>query len=124
MNTKQRQKAKNNFEKDFFKLVNNAVLGKTMENVKKKRNIELVTTERRGNYLVSQPNYHNTKFFSEILLAIEMRKTQMLMNKPVYLGLSIVDLSKSVMYEFWNDYINVVEMQNFVICMETASLFM
>ena len=91
---------------------------------KKKRNIELVTTERRGNYLVSQPNYHNTKFFSEILLAIEMRKTQMLMNKPVYLGLSIVDLSKSVMYEFWNDYINVVEMQNFVICMETASLFM
>ena len=64
------------------------------------RNIKLVTTERRRNYLVSEPNYHTTKFFTENLLAIEMRKTQILMNKPVYLGLSILDLSKTVMYEF------------------------
>ena len=75
MNTKLRQKAKNNFQKDLFKLMNNAVFGKTMKNVGKHRNIKLVTTERRRNYLVSEPNYHTTKFFVENLLAIEMRKT-------------------------------------------------
>ena len=76
--------AKNNFEKDFFKLVNNVVFGKTMENGRKHRNIKLVTTERRRNYLVSQPNYHNAKLFTENLLAIDMRKTQISMHKPVY----------------------------------------
>ena len=80
-------------------------LEKNMENVRKRRNIKLVTTERRRNYLVSEPNYHTTKFFIENLLAIEMRKTQILMNKPVYLGLSKLDLSKAVMYEFWYDYV-------------------
>ena len=79
--------------------MNNAVFGKTMENVRKHRNIKLVTTERRRNYLVSEPNFHTTKFFTENLLAIEMRKTQIILNKPVYLGLSILDLSKYVMYE-------------------------
>ena len=74
MNTKLRQKAKNNFEKDFFKLMNNAVFGKTMENVRKYRDIKLVTTERIRNYLVSEPNYHTTKCFTENLLAIEMKK--------------------------------------------------
>ena len=91
MNTKLRQKAKNNFEKDFFKLMNNSVVEKTMENVRKYRNIKIVTTERRRNYLVLEPNYHTTKFFTENLLAIEMKKTQILMNKPVYLGLLILD---------------------------------
>ena len=76
MNTKLRQKAKNNFEKDFFKLMNNAVIGKTMENVRKNSNIKLVTTERRTNYLVSEPNYHTTKFFKENLLETEIKKTQ------------------------------------------------
>ena len=69
------------------------------------RNIKLVTTERRRNYLVSEPNYHTTKFFTKSLSAIEMRKTQILMNKPVYLGLSILDLSKTVMYRFCYDYV-------------------
>ena len=100
MNTKLRQKAKNNFEKDFFKLMNNAVFRKTMENVRKHRNIKLIATKRKRNYLVSQPNYHTTKFFTKNLLATEMRKTQILMNNPVYLGLSILDLSKTVMHEF------------------------
>ena len=67
--------------------MNNAVFGKTLENVRKHRNIKLVAPERRRNDLVSEPNYHTTKFFTENLLAIEMRKTQLLMNKPVYLGL-------------------------------------
>ena len=76
MNTDLRKKAKTDFEKDFFKLMNNAVFGKTMENVRKHRDIKLVTTERRRNYLVSEPNYHTTKFFTEHLLAIEMKKSR------------------------------------------------
>ena len=68
MNTYLRQKANNNFEKDFFKLMINAVFGKTTENVRKHRDIKLVTTGRRRNYLVSEPNYHRTKFFTENLL--------------------------------------------------------
>ena len=64
------------------------------------RNIKLVTTERKRNYLVSEPNYHTTKFSTENLWAIEMRKTKIFINKPVYLVLSILDLTKTVMYEF------------------------
>ena len=78
MSTDLRKKVKNNFEKDFFKLMNNAVFEKTMENVRKHRDIKLVTTERRRNYLVSEPNYHTTKFFTENLLAIEMKKQRYL----------------------------------------------
>ena len=100
MNTELRQKAKNNFGKDYFKMINNAVFGKTMENMRKNRNIKLVTAERRRNYLVSESNYHTTKFFTENLLAIEMRKTQILINKSVYLGLSILDLSKTIIMNF------------------------
>ena len=81
----------------MFKLMNDVVFVKTMENERKDRNIKLVTTETRRNYLVSEPNYHTTKFFTKNLLAIEMRKTQTLMNKLVYLGLSIFDLNKTVM---------------------------
>ena len=76
--------------KGFFKLISNSIFRKTIENVRKHRDIKLVTTEKRRNYLVSEPNYQSTKFFSENLLAIEMRKTQLFMNKPVYLGLSIL----------------------------------
>ena len=76
MNTDLRKKAKNDFEKDFFKLMNNAVFGKTMENVRKDKSIKLVTTERRRNYLVSQPNYHTTKLFTENVLAIELKRNR------------------------------------------------
>ena len=85
--------------------MNNAVFGKTIENVGKHRNIKLVTRERRRNYLVSKLNYHTTKFFTETLLVTEMKKTQLLMSKPACLGLSILDLSETVMYEFWYDYV-------------------
>ena len=98
MNTKLRNKAKNNFKKDFSKLINNAI-EKTMENVRKRRSIELLTTE------VSEQSYYTKKFFMEDLLVIEMRKAQMLMNKTFYLRLSILDLSKTGMYKFWYDYI-------------------
>ena len=74
--------------------MNNAVLGKTMEIVRKNRDIKLVTTERRRNYLVSESNYHNTKFFTENLLTIEMKTTETLMNKLVHLERSILELCK------------------------------
>ena len=67
--------------------MNNSVFEKTMSNVRRHRDIKLVKTERRSNYLVSEPNYYTTKFFREYLLAIEMKKTQILMKEPVYLGL-------------------------------------
>ena len=76
MNTKLRKEAKNDFEKDFFKQMNNSVFGKTMENVRKHRDIKLVTTDIKRNKLVSEPNYHTAKRFSENLLAIEMKKKQ------------------------------------------------
>ena len=100
MNIELRKNAKNSLEKDFFKLMNNLVFGKTMENVRKHRDIKFVTTEKRRNYLVSESNYHTTKFITESLLAIEMKKTQIFMNKPAYLSVSILELSKTVTYEF------------------------
>ena len=84
--------------------MNNSVFGKTMENVRKHRDIKLVTTDEKRNKLVSEPNYHTTKRFSENLLAIEMKKTKVKMNKPIYLGMSILDISKTLMYNFWYDY--------------------
>ena len=105
MNTKLKTEEKKDFGKGFFKLMNNSVFGKTMENVRNHRDIKLVTTNERRNKLVSEPNYHTTKNFSENFLAIEMRKTKVMMNKPVYLGQAILDISKTLMYEFWYDYI-------------------
>ena len=97
INNELRKQAKNDFEKDFFKLINNSVFGKTMKNVRKHRDIKLVTTHKRRNRLVSEPNYHTIKCFSENLLTIEMKKIRAKMNKPVYLGLSILKISKTLM---------------------------
>ena len=83
--------------------MNNSVFGKTMENVRKHRDIKLVKTDKRRNQLVSEPNYRTRKCFSENLLAIEMKKIKVKMNKPVYLGLSILEISKTQMCEFWYD---------------------
>ena len=105
MNTKSRTETKNDFEKDFFKPMNNSVFGKTMENVRKHSAIKLVKKDKRRNQLASEPNYHTPKYFSENVMAIEMKKTKVKMNKPIYLGMSILDISKTLMYEFWYDYI-------------------
>ena len=104
MNTELRKLAKDDFEKDLLKLMNNAVFGKTMENIRKHRDIKLVTTDKNKNKLVLEPNYHTVNCISEDLSIIEMNKTRVKMNKPTYLGLSILDISKILMYEFWYDY--------------------
>ena len=104
MNTILRTESKNDFKKDFFKLMNNSVFGKTMENVRKHRDIKLATTDKRRNQLASEPDYHTRKYFSK-LMAIEIKNTRVKMKKLIYLGMSILDISKTLMYEFWYDYI-------------------
>ena len=105
--------------------MNNAVFGQTMENVRKHGDIKLVTTDKRRNRLVSEPNYHTTKWFSEKLLATEMKKAKAKMNKPIYLGLSILEISKTMMYEFWYDYMKPKYGDNVKLCyMDTDSFIM
>ena len=84
--------------------MNNSDFGKTMENVRNHRGIKLVTSEKRRKRLVSEPNYHSRKNLSDHLMAIEMKKTRIKMNKPLYLGMSILDFSKALMYKFWYVY--------------------
>ena len=125
MNTELRKQAKNDFEKDFFKLMNIDVFDKTMENVRKHRDIKLVTTDKRRNQFMSEPSYNTTKYFSENLLAIEMKKIKVKMNKPVYLGLSILEISKTLMYEFLYYYMKPKYNDNVKLCyMDTDSFIM
>ena len=105
MITELRINATNDFKKDFFKLMNNAVFGKTLENVKKRRDIKLVTTEARRNYLVPKQTIIQQRFFWKFISHKNEQAKTFLMNKPVYLGLSILEISKIVMYEFWYDYL-------------------
>ena len=106
MNTNLRTKAKNNFEKDFFKLMNNSVFGKTMENIRNRVNVKLVNTQERLKKLVAKPNLKSPpKIFSENLVSVHLKKTSLLMDKPVYLGMCILDLSKTIMYDFHYNYI-------------------
>ena len=107
VNTELRKKAANDFEKDFFKLMNNAVFGKTMENVRKHRDIKLVESDKKRKKIVSEPNFHTMKLIDNNLAIIEMKKVKVKMNKPIYLGLSILDISKITMYEFWYDYVKI-----------------
>ena len=106
MNTNLRTKAKNNFEKDFYKLMNNSVFGKTMENIRNRVNVKLVNTQERLKKLVAKPNLKSPpKIFSENLVSVHLKKTSLTMNKPVYLGMCILDLSKTIMYDFHYNYI-------------------
>ena len=89
--------------------MNNSVFGKTMENIRKHIDIKLVTTDKRRNQLASEPNYHTTKHFSENLIAIEIKKTKVKMKKPIYLVMSIFDISKTLMYEFWYDFGMIIQ---------------
>ena len=106
MNTELGKKAKNEFEKKFFKLMNNFAFGKTMENVRNHRDIKSVASDKRRKQLVSNPNYHSHKNFSDDLMATEIKKTRVKMTKPLYLGMSKLDISKILIYEFWQDHIS------------------
>ena len=105
LNTNLRAKAKNDFEKDFFKLMNNSVFGKTMENIRNRVDIRLVTRESQAKKLTCKPNYQHHTIFSKNLAAVHMKKVKLYFNKPVYLGMSILDLSKTLMYDFHYNYI-------------------
>ena len=105
LNTDLRAKASNDFEKDFFKLMNNSVFGKTMENIRNRVDIRLVTRVSQAKKLTSKPNYQHHTIFSKNLAAVHMKKTSLYFNKPVYLGMSILDLSKTLMYDFHYNYI-------------------
>ena len=98
INTKLRKEVKNDFEKDFFKLMNNAVFGKTMENVRMHKDVKLVTTDKWRNQLALEPNYHTTKHISENLMAIEKKKIKVKLNKPIYFGMSMLDIRKALLY--------------------------
>ena len=123
-NTQLRTAAINDFEKDFFKLMNNSVFGKTMENIRKHRNIKLVTTEENYLHTVMKPNFKSGVLFGESLMGCEMGKIKVVMNKPVYLGQVILDLSKIVMYEFHYDYmVPKYSLEKLKLCyMDTDSL--
>ena len=122
MNATLKAKAKNDFEKNFFKRMNNSVFGKTMENVRKFRNIKLITTDQRRTQLISKPNYHLTKYFSKNILAFEMKKIKVKMNKPICLGFSVLEIRKTLMYEFQYEYIKSKNQNNAKLCyMDTDS---
>ena len=125
MNTELRKLGKDDFEKDLFKLMNNAVFGKTMENIRKHRDIKLVTANKKRNKLASEANYHTINYISEDLSIIEMNKTKVKMNKPIYLALSILDISKILMYKFWYDYMKPKYGNRVKLCyMDTDSFVM
>ena len=115
-NTELRKRAKNKSEKDFFKLANNAVFGKTMENIRKHKDIKLVTNEKAYLRNVMKPNFKSRVLFGENLMGCEMGKTKVVMNKPVYLGQAILYLSKIVMYEFHYDYMKPKYGENLKLC--------
>ena len=103
-NTALRTKAKNSFEKDFFKLMNNSVFGKTMENIRNRVDVKLLNDEKSAQKLVAKPNFEHLTIFDENLVAIHMKRIKLLFNKPVYCGMAILDLSKTLMYDFHYNY--------------------
>jgi hypothetical protein len=124
-NTEMRKNAKNDFEKDFFKLANNAIFGKTFENVRKHQRVELISTskERKMNKLIASPAFKSFQIFNEHLAAIHMLKTKVKLNRPVYCGVSILDISKWLMYHFHYDVMKPVYGDKVEVCFsDTDSL--
>ena len=103
--------------------MNNSVFGKIITNVRNHRNIKLVTTNERKRNLVSKSNYHVVKHFSEDLIAIEIKKTKVVMNKPIYLGQAILDISKILMYELWYDYLKLKYRAKVKLCLMDTDSF-
>ena len=113
LNTNMRKNAKNDFEKDFFKLMNNSIYGKTLENVRNRIEFKLVSNERQASNLTNKPTFKSRTIFSEDLVGIHMKKTKVILNKPIFLGQTILDLSKYLMYDFhYNFMIKKVKPEN------------
>ena len=104
-NTQKRTNDKNSFEKDFFKLMNNSVFGKTMENIRKRVDVQLVTNKEKLSKFASKPSYVSSKIFNENLVAVHKIKETLTLNRPAYIGMCILDLSKTLMYDFHYNYI-------------------
>ena len=104
-NAEKRKNAKNDFEKDFFKLMNNSVFGKTMENIRKRVDVRLVTDEKKLLKLASKPTFVSSKIFNENLVAVHKIKETLTLDRPAYVGMCILDLSKTLMYDFHYNYI-------------------
>ena len=104
-NTQKRTQAKNSFEKDFFKLMNNSVFGKTMENLRKRVDVKLVTDEKKLIKLTSKPTFGTSKIFSEKLVAVHKIKETLTLNRPAQVGMCILDPGKTLMYNFHYNYI-------------------
>ena len=122
LNTEKRKEAKTPFEKDFFKLMNNAIFGKTMENVRKRINVELVQTEKRFKKTVAKPTFCKFKIFNEDLTAVHCLQASLKLDKPIQVGFSILDLSKTLMYKFHYDYMKEKYPQCRLLFTDTDSL--
>ena len=123
MNTELRKNATNEFEKDFYKLKINSICGKTMQNDRKHSDIKLVTTKAKRNKLASEPNYQSTKCISKHLLVMEMKKIEVKINKPIYLGQAVLDLSKTLVFEFWYDYLKPMYGDKIIFCYTDTDSF-
>ena len=101
----------------------NSIYGKTVQNDRKHRDIKLVTAEYKRNKMASEPNYHCTKNISKHLLVMEMKKTEVRMNKPIYIGQAVLDLSKTLMFEFWYDYLKAMYGDKIRLCYTDTDSF-
>ena len=118
-NTELRKSATNSFEKDFFKLMNNSVFGKTIENIRKRQNVILLDDKKQALKLSSKPNFDRITIFDSNRIACHMKKTEVYFNKPIYVGQAILDLSKTLMFDFHYDYVARLEgliLNNALIC--------
>uniref|UniRef100_UPI00358F3F6D uncharacterized protein n=1 Tax=Myxine glutinosa TaxID=7769 RepID=UPI00358F3F6D len=124
-NTQRRTESKTDFEKDFYKLMNNAVFGKTMENVRKRQNIRLSTSWKQASKLINRPSFTRAEVFTENFCAIHLIKESIEMDKPIYIGTSILDLSKSLMYDyFYNNLRNKYQNDVNLLYMDTDSFIL
>ena len=103
--------------------MNNSVFGKTMENVRNHEDVKIVTTNKQRKKFTSEPNYLATKYISKDLLIMEMKKVEVKLNKPIYLGQAILDISKTLMYEFWYDYLKAKYGDNAKLCYRDTDSF-
>ena len=135
MNTELRKAAKSDFEKDFFKLMNNSVFGKTMENLRKRINVHLVKGVNEKNKLrklIAKPSFNTFKVFNDNLVAVHMYKDTLKLNRPIYVGMSILDLSKHLMYDFYYNQLKkqypecsllYTDTDSFILKIETADIY-